>query len=280
MHLIYKKICSYFKIANEYNYFIATTITIKYMLSLIGITIYNKFDKRRIEISRDLDKVYNSTIQYGPFKNLILSNNVWWGYTDRASMILGFYEKEVLDSLLNKSENYKVFVNLGAADGYYSIGVLISNIFDSSICFETSKKGRDTIKKNALINGVVSNIDIRGEATKNFLNDFNEDILSKAFFLVDIEGSEFNIFDTNTFTVLKKSIIIIETHEFFFTDGIFKLNKLKESAINTHRISQFTTGSRDLSVYPVLKKFTDNDRWLICSEGRKQLMTWLRFDPI
>jgi len=39
-------------------------------------------------------------------------------------------------------------------------------------------------------------------------------------------------------------------------------------------------GSRDLSTYPELQQWNDLDRWLICSEGRAQLMSWVRFDPL
>ena len=32
-------------------------------------------------------------------------------------------------------------------------------------------------------------------------------------------------------------------------------------------------GNRDLSIFPELKGWNDLDRWILCSEGRPQLMT-------
>jgi hypothetical protein len=97
--------------------------------------------------------------------------------------------------------------------------------------------------------------------------------------LVDIEGGEFNLFDKKVFSDLKKSIIFIEIHDWFFKDGEKKLNKLMGDAKTFFNITKLTTTSRDLSVFPELSKLHDSERWLIASEGRHRLMTWLRFDP-
>jgi hypothetical protein len=62
-------------------------------------------------------------------------------------MLLGLYEQEVLTSLFNVPKSHKIFVDLGAADGYYGIGVLVSKHFDQSYCFEISKKVRRLLLK-------------------------------------------------------------------------------------------------------------------------------------
>ncbi|MCX6119705.1 MAG: hypothetical protein NT027_19390, partial [Proteobacteria bacterium] len=82
-----------------------------------------------------------------------------------------------------------------------------------------------------------------------------------------------------TFSAFNKSIIFVELHDWFFEDGEEKLKKLKNDSTSTHVLTELTMGSRDLSIFPDLNKLHDNDRWLICSEGRGQLMKWLRFDP-
>jgi hypothetical protein len=191
----------------------------------------------------------------------------------------GLYEKEVLDSLQNIPKEYITFIDLGAADGYYGIGVLVNNLFEKSICYEISEEGRKTIRDNAQINKVQNNVEIRGKAKKNFYDELPSDILSKSVLLIDIEGSEFELVDKETFKALNNSIIFIELHDWFFVDGATKLQKLKNDSISTHTITEITMGARDPSIFPELKKLHDNDRWIICSEGRKQLMTWFRFDP-
>jgi hypothetical protein len=268
----------YISIAKKDAYLITTKNPIIWIISKLGIrkdSIY----KRRIEISKKIDALFNSTVKYGPFKGLKLSTESWWGSTDRASMLFGLYEKEVLDSLQNIPKEYTTFIDLGAADGYYGIGVLVNNLFEKSICYEISEEGRKTIRDNAQINKVQNKVEIRGKAKKIFYDELSSDILSKSVLLIDIEGSEFELVDKETFKTLNNSIVFIELHDWFFVDGATKLQKLKNDSISTHTITEITMGARDPSIFPELKKLHDNDRWIICSEGRKQLMTWLRFDP-
>jgi hypothetical protein len=44
-------------------------------------------------------------------------------------------------------------------------------------------------------------------------------------------------------------------------------------------ITEFKTSARDLSKFQELHELSDIDRWLLCSESRPCLMTWMRFDP-
>ena len=81
------------------------------------------------------------------------------------------------------------------------------------------------------------------------------------------------------FKAFANSIIFIELHEWFFKDGDSKLKTLYKNSSFTHIAQELTMGARDLSIFPELIKFTDDERWLICSEGRGQLMRWIRFDP-
>src|ERR1700722_10509621 len=79
-------------------------------------------DRRRIELSEIIQKELNGTVSYGPFKGLKLSRDAWWGRTEIASILLGLYEKEILDSLMSIPSTHRTLIDLGAADGYYGIG--------------------------------------------------------------------------------------------------------------------------------------------------------------
>ncbi len=120
---------------------------------------------------------------------------------------------------------------------------------------------------------------IYGKAEKDFYKNLPADKLSTLVLLVDIEGGEFDLFDVKLFKALKGSIIFIELHDWMINDGDNKLAKLKSEASKYFNFTEITTTSRDLSVFPELRSFNDTDRWLICSESRKKLMTWLRLDP-
>lgn len=130
--------------------------------------------KKRKSLSLELSKRMQHTVQYGPFSGMKFSQDNWWGLSDRGAMLIGIYEKEVLDSIMSVPKKYNIFIDLGAADGYYSVGSLISGKFTKSYSFEISQKGRDVIQKNALINHVNKKLEIFGEATKNFYNQIQK----------------------------------------------------------------------------------------------------------
>jgi hypothetical protein len=249
------------------------------ILRRLGFRSYDLLQKRRIEISRKLDRLLESTVKYGPFKGLKLSSKTWWGEADKAAMLLGIYEKEILCSLVNVPKSCKTFINIGAADGYYGIGVLINNLFIKSICYEASLKGQKVIRFNAELNNVLSKLEIKGIARNNFHTELPGNILSNSLLLMDVEGAEFELADKKMFKAFRNSIIIIELHDWLYEDGEKKLQKLLDDSAKTHTFTTFTMGTRDLSNFSELKKFHDNERWLICSEGRPQLMSWVRFDP-
>jgi len=248
-------------------------------MGLLKLGIGNSIKKRKLKLSHLINNKFDSTVAYGPFKGLKLNANAWWGESDKASMLLGLYEQEVLTSLLNVPRTHRTFIDLGAADGYYGVGVLINKNFDQSYCFEMSKKGQLTIAKNAELNLVRQNVVIHGKAEKDFFKLLSRDQLSHSVLLIDIEGGEFDLLDTNFFKAFKGSIIFIELHPWMVENGARKLAELKAEATLDFNITEITTTSRDMSVFPELKNFNDTDRWLICSESRKQLMTWFRLDP-
>jgi hypothetical protein len=121
---------------------------------------------------------------------------------------------------------------------------------------------------------------VRGEATKGIASEIPVSERDNSILFVDVEGAEFDIFDEAVFLNFSKSIIFIEIHDFFYTDGKLKLNKLLADAGATHRVKTIQMTQRDLSTFPELYDWSDHDRWLLCSEGRAKLMTWLRLDPL
>ena len=236
--------------------------------------------KRRMEISDRVNAILNATVAYGPFKGLKLPGQMWWGTADRAGMLFGLYEQDIQNSLGTIPGTHKTFVNLGAADGYYGVGVLINGLFEESHCFEMSEAGRNVIRRVAEQNGMSDRVSIHGIAERDFAKYLPADRLSTSVLLVDIEGGEFDLFDRRMLEVFKGSILILELHEHFFDDGHQKLRRLEQDATEFFAITELTTTSRDLSQFPELKQFSDSDRWLICSEGRRRLPHWYRLDPI
>ena len=237
-----------------------------------------EIEKERIRLSKELMKLHNNTVAYGLFRGMKLSEDVWWGRGDRSAMIFGLYEQEIQKELSDAPQKYNIFIDLGAADGFFAVGSVVSKKFQKCYCYEISEVGRKAIKLNAIRNSVEDKITINGCADEDFTDQIPSLELERAVLLCDIEGGEFGLFSNKVFKKLRKSIVIIEVHE--TTDSVENgIYDLIESASNYFNYKILTTGSRDLSKFEELRSFSDNKRWLICSEGRPSLMRWLVLTP-
>lgn len=241
--------------------------------------IWIPIQQRRKRLSRQINNLFDSTIAYGPFKGQKLTRRNWWGVKDRASMIFGLYEHEVLNSLMSVPSQYKTFIDLGAADGYYGIGALVSGKFERTYCFEISPEGRRVIAENAVLNKVADQMTVHGIADSDFSKLIPLNQIDKSVLLIDIEGAEFSLCTREMFCAFQNSIIFIEVHSLFYDDGADRQAQLKATAEEFFVVSELTTGNRDPSQFPELDDYEDTDRWLICSEGRQKRMTWFRLDP-
>jgi len=105
--------------------------------------------ERKQRISLEVFHTNGGFIRHGPFKGMRLSEETWWGKNDLGAQTLGLYEPSVLRFIEKKTaaEPVPTFIDIGAADGYYAVGMLFSRLASRCICFESSESGRRTIKK-------------------------------------------------------------------------------------------------------------------------------------
>ena len=246
---------------------------------LVKLGLVEDAEKLRQRLSAEINQRFDSTIAYGSFKGFKFTKNSWWSKHDRGSMILGLYEKEIIEILLNTSKERSVFIDIGAADGYYAVASVKNYFFDRSYCFEIEQKGRSVIRQNSILNGVAEKVIIFGEANRKSLLKIPKADISNSVVLIDIEGFEFDFLDTNILNILKESVCIIELHDWYFEDGKKRLEELRKRASKKFQVSEFKLCSRDTSNIKELDLYSDNERWIICSEGRPRSMTWLRLDP-
>ena len=246
---------------------------------LVKLGLVEDAEKLRQRLSAEINQKFDSTIAYGSFKGFKFTKDSWWSKHDRGSMILGLYEKEIIEILLNTSKERSVFIDIGAADGYYAVSSVKNYFFNRSYCFEIEQKGRSVIRQNSILNGVAEKVIIFGEANRKSLLKIPKADISNSVVLIDIEGFEFDFLDTNILNILKESICIIELHDWLFKDGKKRLEELRKRASKNFKISEFKLRSRDTSNIKELDLYSDNERWIICSEGRPRSMTWLRLDP-
>jgi hypothetical protein len=236
--------------------------------------------RRRI-LSRYFHGMFGGRIQQGPLKGFPVEIEARWGPGDAASKLFGLYEQEVLAIAEQASSHRSVLVNLGAADGYYGVGLVATGVYPRSVCYELDDEGRDFLARSAETHGVAERVRILGGATRDFPVELRKlDIpIRDVLVLCDVEGAEFEIFDADCLGSLRGAESVIELHEFMVADGPLKMQSLVECAQRHFHVHLFKTGYRDLSGIRELDLLSDSDRWLVCSEGRTKMMSWLHLTP-
>ncbi len=239
-----------------------------------------------LDIQRSKDKIwdillnkYSYKVAYGPLKGMLLNKDTWWSKNDRITQTLGVYEQHVMEKLIELSGiNNSQFVDIGAADGYFAVGMAYSNFYDNIYAFEISKRGQDKIKENAIRNSCLDSVIIKGEANYDSLNNIiNND--AGTVLLIDIEGFEFELLTTDILILLRNCHVICELHPWLVNDGYDKQDDFIESAKKYFDVSLIKRDYYNPSAFEELDNFSDEERLIALGEGRKKNMNWLVLEP-
>ncbi len=270
------KVIELFDFKKKYGlHWLISHLTLK-IISRLGIL--TEIDQIRIKYNIDSMELFSKQVAYGPFAGMKISHKLWWGQHDFSTKLVGEYEKQVLNEIILHSNRFDIFIDIGAADGYYAVGLVYSKIFKEAICFEISPVGREVIEENAYINNVVDKVKIEGEANRDQLTRYILNY-SNALILCDIEGIEFDLFDAQLLKILKKCVLIIEIHPDFVKNGVHRLSQFCLNASEFFYIKDLERVHPSVHSYTEYNKLADNHKMLIFSEGRPNLMRWIALTP-
>jgi hypothetical protein len=251
------------------------------MLSKLIIALEKAFCKlRRKRISMQIFKKFKGVIQYGPFEGMILTSDTNTSTGMLGSKILGFYEDVVTDFIF-KNGPYDNCINLGSADGYFAIGLLMKKLTKKSICFEISSTGRESIIRNATVNNCEDSITIFGEADKLFFEKVNSTISrdEKNLIICDIEGGEFDILNNKTFENFTNCTWVIEIHDRIQDLSLTNREELIKNIPENYSYEILKSQPICWPEIEILEDLSDNDRALLFSEGRRKIGEWLVIKP-
>lgn len=235
--------------------------------------------QRQERISLEVYHLLDQTVRYGPFKGIKLDSKAWWGKLDLGSQCLGLYEKELLNFIDGiKKNSFNTLIDIGAADGYYAIGMLASKKVTHAICFEKSEEGRETIKRNWINNGSPGTLQILGEASVKSISEIPIIHRNNSLIIIDIEGGEFELITIEFLQLLSTSTILLEIHNWINEFNIQYSNLLRRIAEH-HNIFKINRVERSTLNIPELRDFTDDNRLLLTSERRPCLMRFLHISP-
>ena len=104
-------------------------------------------DKKKYYLEKKIIQITNKTVLSGIYKSTKLTCKNHWGGFDTSSKLLGLYEKQVQEKILELRKKFQLeyFINFGASDGYHALGLLKNDIFKYAYVFEINEKGRNII---------------------------------------------------------------------------------------------------------------------------------------
>lgn len=235
--------------------------------------------ERRERLSQDIFTKMQGRVAHGPFKGLELDSVPGWGKSDLSSMLLGCYEVEVLEALhAHEWAARSHFVDIGAADGYYAVGCLRNGRFRTADCFELTEVGRETIARNAERNGVADRLRIFGAADATFLAQLEGTDWSDSVVLCDIEGAELTLLDEACLNAMQGAMIIIEIHN-WIADFWPLYTALLERASHYYSLRFLESSALPTHDLPELRGMPDDNRMLMLSGGRPNVMRFLQLTP-
>jgi predicted O-methyltransferase YrrM len=219
---------------------------------------------------------FGDTVVAGPFAGLTYPD---WGMT-RVDLfspkLLGCFELELhgeIDATIARGP--RVVVNVGAAEGYYAVGMAMRLAEARVIAFETQQRHHASLNEIAALNRVDVRIDLRGECDPDALGDALE---PGALVISDCDGYERDLLDPERVPALRASTLIVETHD-LLVPGVTAT--LRERFAPSHELREIHARQRFVQDFPQLssEEIPLVTRQLAISEFREGPQSWLVMDP-
>ncbi|HEY1923336.1 MAG TPA: hypothetical protein VGG44_11355 [Tepidisphaeraceae bacterium] len=169
--------------------------------------------RRRHQLEESvLDKIGRpDQILAGPFKGMRYISAAYFGSV--VPKILGVYEMELngaLETICKAQPD--VIVDIGAAEGYYAVGMTKLNPQAKTICFEMYKPAHRLLSRLAQLNGVENRMVLEGRCELESLRDSLESAKRPAV-ICDCEGGEDFLINPDAVAKLRSAMMIVEIHE-------------------------------------------------------------------
>lgn len=232
---------------------------------------------RRVVEARLRDAgAYPDEVQTGPFKGMKLPSNECF-IDARFEKTFGAYEFELFNVVASLAENpaqFDVIVNVGAADGFYTVG--LGRLFPEAIieAYEPNKNKMPVLKKLAQLNGVDARIRYHGACSPEILRDLKPE--GSALVVCDVDGYEKPLLDPAAVPWLKRATLLVETHD-CFVPGVTQL--LRDRFKGSHEINQISMHGFDYASLPLLSSLTMYEVDSLVGSERPNLQCWLVLTP-
>jgi FkbM family methyltransferase len=234
-------------------------------------------------------------VRQGPFAGM--------RYVDRAvgsafiPKLLGIYERELIDCVERAcAMRFPLIVDIGAAEGYYAVGMARRNPGARVIAFEMEPEGRVALREMAALNALTvddrsgdpqlgapnyrkSQLELHGKCEFRNLQAALASA-ERALVICDVEGYEEILLVPEKIPALGRAHLLVEMHD-FCSPGI--TDRLTERFAPTHEVQRIWSEPRTQADYPFRSLATKllPSRYLewAASEWRPERMSWLWLVP-
>ena len=161
-------------------------------------------------LARRVRDVTGGVVATGPFAGLVLAETISW--VSLNAYLIGRYECEVHPWLERAiSGQPEVVIDIGAAEGYYAIGLARRLPRAKVFAFDIDARARAACRENALRNGVSARVAVDAECDHAALNRLAGDV---TLIVIDCEGCEHSLLDPDAVPRLRDSLLLVELHDF------------------------------------------------------------------
>ncbi len=219
-------------------------------------------------VARKLVRAQGAVVGSGPFRGMRYVGEAVGSMV--SPKLLGSYEAELhpwIEEII--ATPYQSVLDIGCAEGYYAVGLAQRLGGDAKIlAYDTDKKAQALCLKLARLNHVADSVTVKG------LCDWDEierESVGRTLIVCDCEGAELDLLNPEKAASLRHSDILVELHD--LVDRRITA-EITARFCDTHETRIIFSRDKSAADYPVLKDFSDRERYLALSEFRPEMMRW------
>ncbi len=199
-----------------------------------------------------------------------------------GARILGTYEMELWEIVADLCDRpHDGIVNIGAAEGYYAIGLALLKPNSRTVAFEADPEIAACLHANVRLNGVEERIRLADLCT---LDDLRAELtgLHQPLVLIDVEGAERELLDPAKIPALVRSEVLVEIHDFAGPEIGAEIAARFQP---THQLTEVWTRNRTVhdippGVFHWLSHLLPGHGVRFLDEGRGTRMRWFHLRPL
>lgn len=251
-------------------------LPLRMLLSFLRVFIPVRFRPSASITQLTISKT-NLRVQAGPFRGMqYVDQSYWSAYIPK---LLGIYERE-LSGYIEEAVAlpFQTVVDIGAAEGYYAVGLAMRMRDAKVIAFEMETAAQELLGKLARLNHVSNRVAIEGECTSRSLSAVLK-TSGRTLLICDAEGGEAFLLDPVRIPELAVCHILVELHDHVLSGMSVEI---RDRFAESHDITHVLESKRDRSEFPYQNVFTrilpTYVDWAV-SEVRRCTISWYWMQP-